>query len=116
MFAPKPGLIVDVGPDATVVLCHRVFMAKGLGQVWHTRNEDHPQTYVVSRWDVHGTLRWSIVEDIEELATYFRIRLRDGGTDVWTPDGNSTWEGPSINSMVSLTQFLNTLFQREGDK
>jgi hypothetical protein len=100
-LAPRPEAWVQVGPEAYVQLCHRVFMAKGLGQVWHTINHDHPQTYVVSRVDVMGVTRWSLVDDIKTLAAHFNIALRDDGEDVW--------DITQVTSFAALKKFLEGL-------
>jgi hypothetical protein len=52
-----------------------VFLAPGLGQVWHVYDMDHPDTFVVSRVDVCGVTRWSLVEDIAAMAAHFGASL-----------------------------------------
>lgn len=100
-LAPAPMMRVEIGPDRWVTLCHRVFMAKGHGQVWHVVDPEHPQVYVVCRWDVNGRLRWSLVQDVAAMAQHFGIRLRDDGEDVWDDYG--------VNPLADFKKFLEGL-------
>jgi hypothetical protein len=74
-MAPMPQDWVMVGPGAQVQLCHRVFLAPGLGQVWHVY--DDSDTYVVSRIDVTGAMCWSVVEDIAAFAAHFNLDVEE---------------------------------------
>jgi hypothetical protein len=44
-----------------------------MGQLWHVHGTE--DTYVISRMDACGKLRWSFVVDITTFAKHFNIRL-----------------------------------------
>lgn len=74
-----PGMHVHIGAATTVMLCHRVVLVPGLGQVWHTYRPLHG--YVLATIDVTGATRYSWIEDILKFLSHFQLPARNLGLD-----------------------------------